>query len=67
MSRSVSIMIFFSILAVVLILAEMESRKANKQRLEIIRKKIEKREAEVREKELAEMELKEKQKVASED
>ena len=50
----------------VLILAELESRRANKKRLEIIRKKIEKREAEVREMELAKIQSKEKPKTEAE-
>ena len=49
MSRSLSMIIFFSILAMILVFAELESRKTNKKRLEIIRKKIEEREKEVRE------------------
>ena len=49
MSRSLSMIIFFSILATILVFAELESRKTNKKRLEIIRKKIEKREKEVKE------------------
>ena len=48
MSRSLSMIIFFSILAMILVFAELESRKTNKKRLEIIRKKIEEREKEVR-------------------
>ena len=52
MSRSLSMIIFFSILAMILVFAELESRKTNKKRLEIIRKKIEEREKEVREKEV---------------